>query len=336
MKQIVLKTSLLMTLSSLLVACSGGGGSAGNRADRVEEKAQPVQSNSEPSSTPIKHPMTNSATNTSLHDKLSMSSHDTSKENSQQSSFQAPLEQEKNQPAQENLTWTGYHVSQWGNASNNVDKDNVTVFTFVKYNSQYNDDPVFDKTKTQSKTISLVDGKNENKEHYYHFTLKDDLFYYGSYGQPSSDYKKIEENYIYAIKPDAINNENINALTATYHQEDGFIYSVLSDVNRVGSEYIPQYGNVSVTIQNGKIYGEIYRHNRGYDDLFKLSEEGRNLILTPHKNNPYDLSPTGPDNMTMELNFINAEKTDKKYVVGVGKAEKYYGLLFAEKSHQAQ
>uniref|UniRef100_UPI00403E1B45 hypothetical protein n=1 Tax=Pasteurella multocida TaxID=747 RepID=UPI00403E1B45 len=46
MKQIVLKTSLLMTLSSLLVACSGGGGSAGNRADRVEEKAQPVQSNS--------------------------------------------------------------------------------------------------------------------------------------------------------------------------------------------------------------------------------------------------------------------------------------------------
>lgn len=35
-----------MTLSSLLVACSGGGGSAGNRADRVEEKAQPVQSNS--------------------------------------------------------------------------------------------------------------------------------------------------------------------------------------------------------------------------------------------------------------------------------------------------
>lgn len=84
-----------MTLSSLLVACSGGGGSAGNRADRVEEKAQPVQSNSEPSSTPIKHPMTNSATNTSLHDKLSMSSHDTSKENSQQSSFQAPLEQEK-------------------------------------------------------------------------------------------------------------------------------------------------------------------------------------------------------------------------------------------------
>lgn len=36
MKQIVLKTSLLMTLSSLLVACSGGGGSAGNRADRVE------------------------------------------------------------------------------------------------------------------------------------------------------------------------------------------------------------------------------------------------------------------------------------------------------------
>lgn len=44
MKQIVLKTSLLMTLSSLLVACSGGGGSAGNRADRVEQKAQPVQS----------------------------------------------------------------------------------------------------------------------------------------------------------------------------------------------------------------------------------------------------------------------------------------------------
>ncbi|HDR1165043.1 TPA: hypothetical protein QB455_002134 [Pasteurella multocida] len=34
MKQIVLKTSLLMTLSSLLVACS-----AGNRADQ----AQPVQ-----------------------------------------------------------------------------------------------------------------------------------------------------------------------------------------------------------------------------------------------------------------------------------------------------
>ncbi|EGP04840.1 PlpE [Pasteurella multocida subsp. gallicida str. Anand1_poultry] len=164
MKQIVLKTSLLMTLSSLLVACSGGGkGSTGNRADRVEEKAQPVQLNSEPSSTPIKHPMTNSATNTSLHDKLSMSSHDTSKENSQQSSFQAPLEQEKNQPAQENLTWTGYHVSEWGNASNNVDKDNVTVFTFVKYNSQYNDDPVFDKTKTQSKTISLVDGKMKIK-----------------------------------------------------------------------------------------------------------------------------------------------------------------------------
>lgn len=83
-----------MTLSSLLVACSGGGGSAGNRADRVEEKAQPVQSNSEPSSAPIKNP-TNTATNDSLHDKLSMSSHDTSKENSQQSSFKAPLEQEK-------------------------------------------------------------------------------------------------------------------------------------------------------------------------------------------------------------------------------------------------
>ncbi|HEH9669907.1 TPA: hypothetical protein SIC78_001958 [Pasteurella multocida] len=182
MKKAIIKLTTVFGLSCLLIACGGGGGgSAGNRADRVEEKAQPVQSNSEPSSAPIKNP-TNTATNDSLHDKLSMSSHDTSKENSQQSSFKAPLEQEKNQPAQENLTWTGYHVSEVGNASNNVDKDNVTVFTFVKYNSQYNDDPVFDKTKTQSKTISLVDGKNENKEDYYNFTLKDALFYYGSYG----------------------------------------------------------------------------------------------------------------------------------------------------------
>lgn len=93
---------------------------------------------------------------------------------------------------------------------------------------------------------------------------------------------------------------------------------------------------MTLTFRNGKIYGKIYRYNRGRDDLFQLSGEGQNLTITPHKDNPHKLSPTGPDNMAMELNFINAEKTDKKYVVGVGKAEKYYGLLFAEKSHQAQ
>ncbi|MGC6378325.1 protein PlpE, partial [Bisgaard Taxon 45] len=229
MKKIVLKVSLLASLSSLLVACGSGGSSGGNSAHRVEENAQPIQLN-RVSSIPSKNSLTDIDVNTSPHNKSSGPSRDYPEENKQQSPFQIPLAQEKNQVAQENFTWIGYRVSGSGSANNNVEKDKVTVFTFVKYDSPYSDDPVFDKTKTQSKTISLTDGGNNSKDDYYNFTLKDPLFYYGQYGEPSLDYKKVQENYIYAINPDAIDNENLNALTANYYKENGFIYSILSDV----------------------------------------------------------------------------------------------------------
>ncbi|HDR1007794.1 TPA: hypothetical protein QB286_002051 [Pasteurella multocida] len=315
MKQIVLKTSLLMTLSSLLVACSGGGGSAGNRADQ----AQPVQLPQ------IVIP----PQKTSLANKQQIQIPTT------KNSFKH-IEEEKMIKDTTN-DWFKSCVSSYQNTCSAESKDTIKIYNLK---TEENDTGIGPRNKTteHSQIITLQVGDNNGDN--YHFTLLDNnSMYYGYRQRANSDETGIHYDLIYTIENQALIGDIPRNYTATYKKNHGFIYTPYN-LSSISENNILKKGNVEIYYRDGNVTGDVYHPDNQTNAIFKITGSGNQLTIASTKNiRDSDTSIEPNEKAVMDVKFIHSTQDikDYKYIVGtsktVGDPSKtgWSALLFAEK-----
>ncbi|XWY21247.1 hypothetical protein ACNGTP_08700 [Bisgaard Taxon 45] len=346
MKYFDTKKSLPVLCSLLIAACSGGGGGNNNVPHPPVEKRTvvPKQKAAEkPALSTHTESKPNLATPTTVVNKAVaaapepiMNASVTTYPTAKLEKLTPPKEETVKQvlPAQEKHKsiapeWTGTEQKQYRERSWNHSPEKVPVFKVIpneKY--QYSHEKLFEIEPIE---VNLTE-KNLSKKNDFNFKLVDDTIYFGYY-LDSTDLIKTEYNYVIAFDK---NKENIpEKLTAKYYSEKGFSYSVKTENNR--GEYYPQAGDVYLSYTDGSIEGKIVDNNK--HTVFNLKNSSDNnpnqIMFVPDKENKYGFTPKGSDNMIMDVHFVEDKNGEKfKYIVGSGKADKYYGALFATKQEE--
>lgn len=340
MKELVIKTSLFIGLSSLLVAC-GGGSDTNAESSHEAQQVNPTAVNSQPQVEPKTHNETQPEKQLEKEqpqdreDKNQLQPEQPKNQNTREDK---PAHTPSSQPAvvkvyadsDINTEWFGMKTSKYHSPTViNENRNNVEIYDLVLVENP-DDQTKYDKTKSKQTTIALrKEGETSHYSHgklNYSFDLVDGNIYYGYYLKPEADYKNSYLTYSYAFDKSIENNDSLANYSAKYSQHGGFSYSV-----KIKNDYIPQVGDVDLIYTNGRISGEITNpHSSEVNNkIFDLEGKERELIIRPNKDNEYKLSSNGGDNMSMQLHLINSNQ--KEYIIGAGKAENYYGVLFAEK-----
>lgn len=314
MKKAILKLSLI-SLSALLVACGGGsGGSSGNDAKQPPQPIQP-----EP-------PAPNNP-------------NDNGSESDNPSQPQPPKDTVPPKPDQEaNLNWyTGCTASSNNACNEEGNKNSVKVYTLKTTEDPYHSGT--DITTEEANSITLKNGVNNGEG--YQFTLLEalnaDMYYgYRQRANPNKDGSHYE--LVYAVNNDLVATLP-NNYTATYKQDGGFIYTpyTLSDTaqNRIRKE-----GNVEIYYSNGNVNGFVYDNNFKNNEIFKITGNGSDLIISTTQYIDHSNTLISPNQKaSMKVSFINSKKgaNDYKYIVGTTKSHPgakevgFSALLFAEK-----
>lgn len=338
MKELVIKTSLFIGLSSLLVAC-GGGSDTNAESSHEAQQVNPTAVNSQPQVEPKTHNETQPEKQLEKEqpqdreDKNQLQPEQPKNQNTREDK---PAHTPSSQPAvvkvyadsDINTEWFGMKTSKYHSPTViNENRNNVEIYDLVLTKEQNDSKPIYDQNKSKQTTIALhTEGKNSNEKLDYSFDLVDGNIYYGYYLKPEADYKNSYLTYSYAFDKSIEDNRSLANYSAKYSQHGGFSYSV-----KIKNDYIQQFGDVDLIYTNGRISGEITNpHSSEVNNkIFDLEGKERELIIRPNKDNEYKLSSNGGDNMSMQLHLINSNQ--KEYIIGAGKAENYYGVLFAEK-----
>lgn len=338
MKELVIKTSLFIGLSSLLVAC-GGGSDTNAESSHEAQQVNPTAVNSQPQVEPKTHNETQPEKQLEKEqpqdreDKNQLQPEQPKNQNTREDK---PAHTPSSQPAvvkvyadsDINTEWFGMKTSKYHSPTViNENRNNVEIYDLVLTKEQNDSKPIYDQNKSKQTTIALhTEGKNSNEKRDYSFDLVNGNIYYGYYLKPEADYKNSYLTYSYAFDKSIENNDSLANYSAKYSQHGGFSFSV-----KIGNDYIQQFGDVDLIYTNGRISGEITNpHSSEVNNkIFDLEGKERELIIRPNKDNEYKLSSNGGDNMSMQLHLINSNQ--KEYIIGAGKAENYYGVLFAEK-----
>ncbi|MFK3559167.1 hypothetical protein [Pasteurella multocida] len=319
MKYFDTKKSLPVLCSLLITACSGGGGGNNNVPHPPVEKRTVVT------------PQTQKVTEKQI------PSADTAKYLEPQK--EAPLEKVPMNnvdsipsvtPVQKDSQWYGRRQGEYGSHVWNHHPEKVPVFDIIpNENHIYVDDKNFD--------VKPVDVDLTRGPYYgdFHFQLDDgyeDTRVYSGYYLSSDDNMRTKANYVFAFdKTKEYTEKNI---TAKFYNEKGFHYSVRDD----RYNFIQQVGTVNMVYKDGSVSGEITTLV-GRKPLFNFKnssdKDPNEIMVSPHKNNPHGLVSHGPDDMFMNVHFINGENGEQhKYVVGSGRGERFYGTLFATQKEE--
>ncbi|HDR1022419.1 TPA: hypothetical protein QB352_001689 [Pasteurella multocida] len=337
MKKAIIKTSVLIGLSSLLVACGGGSDTnaeSNKEAPQVTPKvnAQPqVEPKGNTETQPKKQLEKEQPQDREEKNKVQpeLPKTPSEKDNTANTNSEQPVVVKVYSNNDINTEWDGMKTSKYDSPTSiNGNRHKVEIYDLVLIETPDDDKPIYDQSKSKPNTIVLDrDGNTANKTLDYSFDLVNGNIYYGYYLKPEDDHKKPYITYSYAFEKSLENKNSLANYSAKYSKYRGFLYSV-----KIGNGYIPQAGNVDLVYTNGKISGEITNPNsvEVNNKVFDLEGQERALVIRPNKENEYGLSPTGGDNMSMNLRLINSNQ--KEYIVGAGKADKYYGVLFAEKT----
>ncbi|MGC6360330.1 hypothetical protein ACNO7O_09985 [Bisgaard Taxon 45] len=345
MKYFDTKKSLPVLCSLLITACSGGGGGNNNVPHPPVEKRTVVAPQANTKSEPTKPAATTSPVVPVKESALFHSPNTAPKQNqipSPQTTFDSPSPLDNIpivKPATTSVqslashkertstlpVWTGTVQKKYSEGSWNHSPEKVPVFLIIpNENHRYTDDKLFQLT---AKDIDLTKN-NTSQEGNFQFSLADSSVYSGYY-LDSQDNIQVNNNFVIAF--DKNKEYTKKDITANFYNENGFNYAVL-----VGkTDYLRQVGDVRLFYQNGRVSGEIV-DKRNNEVLFRFKdtlEKDPNMIqIVPDRDNPHGLVSHGPDNMFMKMHFINGKDGEPyKYVVGSGKAERYYGTLFATK-----
>ncbi|HEH9771543.1 TPA: hypothetical protein SIC81_001923 [Pasteurella multocida] len=346
MKYFDTKKSLPVLCSLLIVACSGGGGGGNNTPQSPIEKhaavAPKTQKAAENPALAAQAPVVNKAVVAAPESIVSASvtALSTAKPDTigNQPVTAIPAQSEavkqvlSSQEEHNSIKpeWTGKEQTKYGARSWDHTPEKVPVFLLIpNKNHKYADDKLLELTATD---IDLTKGKVPSEGNF-QFSLVNSSVYSGYYLN-SQDKMTVDTHFVIAF--DKNKEYTKKDITADFYSEDGFNYAVL-----VGkTDYLRQVGNVSLFYKNGSVSGEII-DKRNNEVLFRFKntiEKDPNLVqITPDKNNPHGLVSHGPDDMIMKMHFINGQNNEPyKYVVGSGKAERFYGTLFATKHNEEE
>ncbi|HAS02333.1 MAG TPA: hypothetical protein DCR57_00785 [Pasteurella multocida] len=323
MKQIVLKTSLLMTLSSLLVACSGGGSNS-NVGNNI---AQPI----------------NQKVNAQLQDepKAQQRNQAKSKPNKEPNQFPNQLPNQHYQDMNkakdsDSFMWKTECISH---ESCNIDASNPLNMKVYSVQTQ----ELFDYTEKTTETDKIITlNLKNNSGTGYNFTLltssQTPIGVYGYRMRADTNNNGRHYDFIYTINKEFENSNILSNFSAHYYKDGGFIYSPLK-VSENSENKLIKVGDVDLVYNKGKISGNIYDGTEGADKtnpIFTITGSGNNIILESTKN----MSIITPrEKGVITAHFIDSAKSanDYKYLLGSGQSYPggnnigWVGVLFAER-----
>ncbi|MXN89189.1 hypothetical protein [Pasteurella canis] len=195
---------------------------------------------------------------------------------------------------------------------------------------------------TPTDKISLQLG--ENKGDNYQFNLlgesEEKSLYYGyrSYSISYLDEDKKVHDLIQATNTNQINKETIpNHFNAQYKKDNGFLYISFASLSRISADKnTPQYADINITYEDGKVTGKVTKTGEANITLFDIKEtenhstSGYTLTVTPTKQETK--IPT-KESVQFDVYFLDSKKNQetRKYITGVGSGKKWGGVFAAEK-----
>ncbi|MGC7590470.1 hypothetical protein ACPWUF_08305 [Bisgaard Taxon 46] len=349
MKKSIIKTSTFIGLSSLLVACGGGGGGAGNAT--ADNAAQPInpQVQAQPQSQPLSKASepAKAETNVSADNKKNPakptvqapSQPPEARENAQSQGRNKRDVAEMNKPRTN--VWTGRCETK--DFCSSEYKDTLNVYDLKTSESIENSNVHI--TAEEQNTLQLKLGEN-TKEHYSFRLLgssqEDASIYYGYRKRANSDKQGTHYELLHATNNDFTHNTLPEQFSATYKKMKGFIYTPQSYSRAAKTdETILKYGDVEFRyqdgdIKDGKIYDSTLNADRT-DPIFTITGKNENLTIESTNSVPAPISPRQKGIITVKFVDSSINAKDYKYLIGSGKSSSggqevgWIGLIFAEK-----
>lgn len=355
MKKSIIKTSTFIGLSSLLVACGGGGGGAGNAtADNV---AQPInqQVQAQPQTQSQNPPK--ASEKTEIAPKAEAVPEGNKKNPAQPPAVVVvPPKAEKQPEARENVQSQGRNkrdVAEMNTPRTNVwtgrcespnfcsvdQKNSVKTYTVNTKDNTLAGTSSYEKT-TESETSIVLTLQKTSGDNYQFNLLSDNeqtaTAYYGYRERASQSSVGRYYDFLYATNPDFTHTELPSKFSAIYAKDNGFFYSPLS-VSSESDNKLRKQGNVLIVYKDGNVNGEIYDTKDKTDPIFKITGNGANLVVESTNNVPNPISAGEKAAITAQFVDSSKGKNDYKYILGAGKSEGgtgktgWVGVLFAEK-----
>lgn len=362
MKKAIIKTSVLIGVSSLLVACgsSSGGGSNANPENNAEPINQPVAS--KPQATPEGHQSNDvqqppkaqeennePKTETVQKDKIERERERQEEPNSvSEEGYSLPSILTPDVILEQSKSWEVKCVSSstdYCNTSSDIQNTTVAIYKLTTEESRLDSKDKTTEVKEQDIILTSDDyKKKEFSGTEYKFQLLDNInSYYGYRQRALNDHSGSYYQYIYAFNPDY---ENQSALDTNYSAKytGEFLYSPYSGSDKATNN-ITKSGNVDITYTDGKVVGTVKDRDSnvyGYT-LFNISGDQKSLIIESTPNTGNTISPN--QKTSLDVKFINSNKNanDRKYILGTAVASPssgnnqnyvgFSGVLYAEKQN---
>lgn len=351
MNRIITKISILLGLSSLLIACGGGG----NEGIPISEPDQSEVANVNPPTPDLPSEDETESKNKQNADKDNEADDEkNSKEiNPKEDIPEATVTPQTTprKPKDRNLAFLGesndYFLVSCASPSDlcntsDVKEKQLNVYTLTTRTDEKNQD----KTTEHFQTIELKTANMSGEG--YKFTLLDNKqAYYGYRQRAQVDGLGRHYQFIYGADSDVIQNASLpNDYTASYQGE--FLYSPYSLSDKAGNNQVKS-GEATLDYKDGNVTGGVYNKNNSAEKhkLFAITGHGRNFVIESTKDISHSGTNISPNQRAgMEAIFVssNKERKDHKYLFGAVKATpsegnnvKYVGfagVLYAEKQEK--